>query len=547
MPIDAAIPLGIRPPQPTNPLADIAQIMQLKQAQQLIPLKIQEAQQNAQENTLKLEQFRRQVSDQDNLRKSYAAAVITDPATGLPTTDPMKLTQAMKDNGIADKIPEAIEGLNKVSKSSADLKKLQGDIRAKNAEYAGGLGMAIRANNNDPDFYDQQIRTSVANGDVAPEVGKQLLGQLAQLKQQDPTGTLARQFTQQHADQMIAQAGPAFTTAQSRQQTSAGAAAKLPGELAAQPANLARIQAETKNAEQKAAGEEPIQPAQQQTADIARENAIRAEAAQKEQQRHNIVAERQGGGRLSLEQQRLNQTTGGVQLSASQQAIADKLASGDFNPAQLSRFPDKEALVAGAIAKNPNWSPQTYATKRAFEDPQAKQSQNLGTISRIVGHIGRFEGNSKEMGFAPAYAVGMNLTGEQAKLNEDAHAISSELERLVSGGVGTEGQVQGWMKGLRAPTAAARQQAVDEISQLIGSQYEGMNQTYKTTIGQDLPIEKYVTPAGRAWMKSKGINVVGAAGQPENAAASNFKEGDTATNPQTKQKYKFTGGQWVAQ
>lgn len=265
------------------------------------------------------------------------------------------------------------------------------------------------------------------------------------------------------------------------------------------PAELAKKESDAIIAGQKAAGTEPIQPADQ--ARIDAENARRVET-----DRHNQVTEKQGAGRLRVAEQRLAQTTGGVPLTPYQQSIADKLAVGDFNPAQLTRFPDKEALIAGAIAKNPNWSPQTYATKKAFEDPQSKQSQNLGTISRIVGHIGRFEKNSKELGVSPSFLTGVNLSGLAAATYADSHAIASELEKLVSGGVGTEGQVQQWQKSLTSTAPAIRQQAIDEISQLIGSQYEGMSQTYKTTIGADLPIEKYVSPAGRDWMKAKGIS-----------------------------------------
>jgi hypothetical protein len=194
-------------------------------------------------------------------------------------------------------------------------------------------------------------------------------------------------------------------------------------------------------------------------------------------------------------------------LNPNARDIARKLAVGDFDPALLGRMPDKEAIVAGAIEINPGWTPQIYSTKKSFTDPEKREAKNLETISRIVGHIGRFESNSKEMGTAPLYALGVNVTGGQNKLNNDAHAISAELEKLVSGGVGAVGQVQKWHEALRSPSEDARQQAIDEISQLIGSQYEGMNQSYKAAIGQDIPMEKYVSPAGRAWMQQKGIKV----------------------------------------
>ena len=36
-----------------------------------------------------------------------------------------------------------------------------------------------------------------------------------------------------------------------------------------------------------------------------------------------------------------------------------------------------------------------------------------------------------------------------------------------------------------------------------------MNQTYKTALGKDLPLEKYVNADGRKWLQKNGINVSG--------------------------------------
>lgn len=256
-----------------------------------------------------------------------------------------------------------------------------------------------------------------------------------------------------------------------------------------------------------------------------RAQALIAKAREAETGRHNLADEgfsRQrvgiAGAELNLNRQRFNATMGGGDdLTDNQKTLAEKLAKGEMSFQQLSRLPDKERLLSGAMRINPGLTSQTFDTKNSFTNPEKSQAKNLGTISRIVAHIGRFEKNSQQAEFAPAYALGMNSTGQQNRLNEDAHAVSAELEKLVSGGIGTEGQVKSWEKGLHSPTSGARQQAIDEISQLIGGQFEGMNQTYKAAVGEDLPIDKYVNPAGRAWLKVKGINVTGAT--PESAAA----------------------------
>ena len=230
--------------------------------------------------------------------------------------------------------------------------------------------------------------------------------------------------------------------------------------------------------------------------------------------------------RLGLEQSRFNRQFGAAfgQLSPADQSIAKKLSVGDFNPALLGRMPNKEAIIAGAIELNPGWTPQSYATKRAFEDPDAAQAKNLGTIGRIVGHIGRFEKNSSDLGFAPVYGMaGVSLGGTAQAVSEDSHAIAGELEKLVSGGVGSEGQIQAWQGALRSSIPSVRQKAVDEISQLVGSQYGSMAQAYRTGVGLELPTEKYLAPEAQKWMKSKGINVATSApdvapGAPASAA-----------------------------
>ena len=64
MPIDPNIALQVQQPKLTNPLADVTQILQLKQAQQLLPLRLQQAQQDIQESKLKLDAATTQAQEQ---------------------------------------------------------------------------------------------------------------------------------------------------------------------------------------------------------------------------------------------------------------------------------------------------------------------------------------------------------------------------------------------------------------------------------------------------------------------------------------------------
>lgn len=232
---------------------------------------------------------------------------------------------------------------------------------------------------------------------------------------------------------------------------------------------------------------------------------------------------------LNIDRQKLANEMGGSDpfgsLDAGGQLIAKQLSTGDFNPGQLGRFKDKEKIMAAGIqlaaARGLNWTPQMYDTKKAFGDPNASGSKNLATIARIAGHVGNYEKNSAALGYNPVFGMGGTVTGKQKATAEDAQAIAAELEKLTSGSVGSISQTQEWQKALRSSFPDVRQKAVDEIAQLVGSQYEAMNQQYRTSVGENLPLDKYVSPVGRAWLKKNNINVTGAAapGGPGGAAA----------------------------
>jgi hypothetical protein len=259
---------------------------------------------------------------------------------------------------------------------------------------------------------------------------------------------------------------------------------------------------------------------------------------------HNIEAKQRGQqisiegmnaqtarGRLLLSQKENGQQFGDPLqgMSQAQMNMAQKYANGDFKlPPAGSRAPGAQAIRQAALALNPNLSDDTFTVKHDFNDPKGKGGSNLATIGRIVGHIGRFEKNSGAMSAmeSGSYGMGATLTGKQKDTAIDAHGISAELEKLVSGGVGTKEQVQEWQHALRSTTASVRQEAINEISQLVGSQYEAMNQTYKAQTQEDLPLAKYVTPAGRQWLKAKGVNVQGT--ESGAAAGSGASPGVTA-------------------
>ncbi len=231
MPIDPSIPLGVRPPQPVNPFGDIMQIMQLKQAQQLLPLKIQEAKQAAQENAIKLRQMQQAESDRQATDAAFKGA-LTVGDDGVPTWDRQKLLQAVPGH----LAPVLGKTLDEADKTRTELLKAQQEVAAKQAEHGAGVAAAIQSSGNDPTFARQQFAIEAATNPSSANSVKQILAQLDQHDQADPTGQQSKAFLDQITKALIAKGGPAFTTAQARQRTAAVSEQKLPGELARQAA-----------------------------------------------------------------------------------------------------------------------------------------------------------------------------------------------------------------------------------------------------------------------------------------------------------------------
>ncbi len=528
--------------QPADPLAGYAKLQALKNG--VVQQQIQ--QQQLQSGALDLQEKQKNIQDQQALSDAFKASYAPDPTTGKVSLDENALYRNMSSAGLGSKIPAVQKSIQDANEAAVKFKQTQTAANDAAQEYLGQQLLYVKDKKYDPDVFTSTVGAAISHGAIPPAEAAQLI----QRFQQNPTpagvqalvdpflaaSSKAQDILTKRATALKDTAqGDAAAAAEQRVKDqdfknaygSAGnpqAAAQIFAQAQANGVSPAVLSgapppaAWTPEAGQAFAAQTLTA---KDAAEIAQRKADAAATAARDAatEADRKVTLQQGAQRVGLEAQNLalrnaeyQQKYGDVltNMSAEQRTLAEKLAAGEMNPAQMGRMPDKEKILAGAIAINPAWTQATYDTKQAFTSPEHTQAKNLGTISRIVGHIGQFEQNSQKMGFAPAYASGVNLTGDQNVLNEDAHAIAGELEKLVSGGVGSVEQVREWQKALHSPSADARQKAVDGISQLIGSQYEGMNQTYKAAIGSDLPITKYVSPAGQAWMKAKGINVVGA-------------------------------------
>ncbi len=567
MPIDPNIALQVRTPQPENILDSYGKAAQLKALigqQKLLPEQLKAAQLENQTRQM-------QLGDVQAQNDAWKNAIKLGP-DGSPTIDKDAVTNSLVSSGRGHLVPTVIKGFNEMEETAGKIREQKSKLSNEELDYAGTVGATAKAAGYDPDTL--KIGLAHAASIYGPQSPS---AQALQALQQDPSKAqvIADHLISQSPKQSELATSAATAAASTSRATSAATEADIKKTEEARKAELFPTEQRTKTAEANRAEADatlatakanltkltPEQWTQQVDSIVDRKanpglsdttksrvafaaRSGNVEAAQKaldaaaeevskvrEATNPQIIAakattaaaeaaarspyETQTAVNTERAKQQINAGGTLAQLGPAQRQIAQKLADGDFNPQELGRFPDKEALLAGAMEINPDWTRQSYATKKAFTDPQSRQSQNLGTISRIVEHIGRFDKNSDALGLSPSMLTGTNLTGTAAAVHQDAHAIASELEKLVSGGIGTEGQVKAWQSALTSSRPDIRKAAIDEISQLAGGQFTSMNQTYKAALGKDLPLDKFTSQNSREWLRKNGIDVGGgAASQP---------------------------------
>jgi hypothetical protein len=559
MALDTSV-LQYQPVTQVNPLQQAVQFQQLRN----LATAGQAQQQQLQEGQLDIEAKQRQIDETKALNQAYLSAINPD-----GTIDSGKIAPGLIQSGHGNLVPKIQKGIADSQKSMADAAKANADAATAQTDFLGTVGSTLKTANYDPRLAVVKALSAAKSGAVDKNTALVFAKQVDDALTQDPTGASARQIVQQNADQWIAQSGAQQklinerTSAQGTAQRGQAAAGELALKTQQQNATQAAKDRQSKLTAyalappaQKAEALAALSPDDQKTvagmsdddvlhlgmtpSEIEADTRGKATAAQTAA--HESVDESLSRARLGIAQQEFalkkNQQAAADDpygsLTPAMRPVADKLAFGDLSFAQLGRFPaaTKVALMAGAVQKNPSLTASTFDTKQNFLNSSKPEGKNLQTVTRIVGHLQRFEKNSKNIGLAPAYALGVNLSGNQNALNNDANALAEEFQKLASGGVGAEAAVDRWIKGLHSPSAEARQQSVDELSQLVGSQFEGMNQAYKAAVGEDLPLDRLTNPQVRQWIKDKGINVLGTAGTP--AAAAPASGGPAAAPARTR-------------
>jgi hypothetical protein len=402
-----------------------------------------------------------------------------------------------------------IHARNEASKLAAETQETQGKLTQQNKDYWGSLAYGISQSNYNPTVIQATLSKAAAEGKQnTPEF--QQFAQAVQSGNPNAVKTLAQTAIDNSGEQQKllnerTTASAAMATAAEKTQSSNRQANDDADKRAS--ALLASTKADPKAYAQVYASLDPATiarnnfdtPAQwtpasagkaQQMGLSSQEQVTTAEAARRDTQTaaNENARLRVEQSRLSIEQNKAKGALGS--LTPNDQAIAAKLASGEFNPALLGRMPNKEGIVAGAISLNPAWTPQIYDVKKSFKE--GADSTAIGGMARVLGHLDSYAKNSADLGFSPTALVGIkNGTDAQTRVARDASAISEEFGKLVKSNALTQTEADRYESALTSSREGIRSSAVDEITNLMKAQFEAKYQKYKTGTGSVLPADEF--------------------------------------------------------
>lgn len=169
--------------------------------------------------------------------------------------------------------------------------------------------------------------------------------------------------------------------------------------------------------------------------------------------------------------------------------MVDQMIKGETKlPPPGARNNSAARLRAAAFQLDPNLNDERYTVNQSFK--AGKDSNDIGSITRVMGHLDQYSKNSGKLGFSPGLLAGVTTPGNTG-LKQDVNAISEEFGRLVKGGALTQEQSAHFQHGLQSPIPSVRDATINEVKGLLGSQFEAKFQKFKTATGQDLDPSKF--------------------------------------------------------
>lgn len=499
--INDLIATGIRPPdilgaqQHAATLADLAQRRSMEQQQMAANA------QQMQIGQVDLQEKQRQLDRSRNLDQQYQGA-LTVGADGRPTIDRTKLSQGLAASGNGSMIQGVFEGLDKMDKAHADLAEAKSKVQDLETAHEGELGATIRAGGYDPRLLLTSASQSFRRGHVDEATVSPLLAPIAQALQDDPSGAQAKALTQQLADRWIAGSpkqreldtsatsaagsaarGAAATTqagittqkeqdAKDTQLLNGIAAAGNDQQLsqavfAAKQAGLspqAAARVPSSAAELPAFGRSLMSAEQRTQADQAATNATRAADQAAETARHNSVDEKQGAGRLGVEQKRVGiesqryafDANGGVSPAAKM------AAAGQMDPQTLRMMiRGNPGFIQQVKAADPNFDEadidNRFNTLKEFTSTSTgKAGGQVLALNTLIHHADLYLQTAdalKNGSFVPgnaAYNAVASAFGSAPPTNAAlvGRFLAGETGKVATGGVPAEGEINGILSKL---------------------------------------------------------------------------------------------------
>ncbi len=493
MPIDPSIALQVRPAQIESPLDALGKALQVRQGiaqQALIPGQIAAQQQQLQATQLENQTRQNQLDEYNGFKAALQKnngdfdATIKNNAGDFPT--------------LAPKLQESRVNINK---TIADTAKLKADADESTHKLVTAKLSEV----------DQALQGLNA---LPPE---QRPAQFQAIKAQlTATGHDVSSLGDTYDPQQVAN-----VHAQILDATQKVAEAKEARDAANAKATADKLKADALTAQQKASGTEPIQPAD--AAKLAGEAAGRAETG-----RHNTVEEKQGAGRLSIEQQAQalrNKTfnaTLGSGLDANGQPVSpDALKAAAMNdPVAVGmanyQIPPPSARASGiglammrkVMAIDPSYDatlfPARNKTQTDFSAAGAS-GKAITSADTALAHLDTISqaGKALKSGDVQFLNKIANSIGAQsgsaapAVYDSIVATVAPEISKAVIGGPGGEGDREKMAANFsRNLSDEQREGSIGANVSLLNARVSKMKDAYQATMGK--PMARQLSPESQA-------------------------------------------------
>lgn len=184
--------------------------------------------------------------------------------------------------------------------------------------------------------------------------------------------------------------------------------------------------------------------------------------------------------------------------------MVDQMIKGETKlPPAGARNSSAAKLRAAAFQLDPSLNDERYTVNQSFK--AGKDSQDIGSITRILGHLEGYANESGKVGNSLGLLTGIGTPGT-AGIRKYSQAISDEFGKLVAGKAMTQSEAAQMEHDLLSPAASTRQNAVTALKDLMGSQFEAKFQKYKTATGQDLDPSQFFDAKTQQRLQKQGLN-----------------------------------------